>query len=140
MAGLSERYEPRRVVEVEGDIEARDGAPSIAGSTDAHDRRQSYDGSWVAPSTWRSRSRRADVTARVHAPAAGLARSRGAFAGAPVPSPHPSGPSRARRAAGGDGAGRHQLRSATAFYRARPRAAAGRCRRTAGRARATSTA
>src|SRR4051812_14363762 len=39
MAGLSERHEPGRVVAVEGDIEARDGAPSIAGSTDAHDRR-----------------------------------------------------------------------------------------------------
>ena len=39
MAGLPARHAPGRVVAVEGGIEARLGASSIAGSTDAHDRR-----------------------------------------------------------------------------------------------------
>src|SRR4051812_14969489 len=39
MAGLPERHAPGRAVAVEGDIEARLGASSIAGSTDAYDRR-----------------------------------------------------------------------------------------------------
>src|SRR3954454_2960260 len=39
MAGLPERHAPGRAVAVEGGIEARLGASSIAGSTDAHDRR-----------------------------------------------------------------------------------------------------
>src|ERR671912_2390434 len=38
LPGLAERHGRGRVMAVEGDIEARDGAPSIAGSTDAHDR------------------------------------------------------------------------------------------------------
>ena len=38
MAGLPARHAPGRVAAVEGGIEARLGASSIAGSTDAHDR------------------------------------------------------------------------------------------------------
>src|SRR3954469_18413376 len=81
----------------------------------------------MAPSTWRSRSRRADVTARVQTPTAGLARSRGASPARPCRPPHPPGPSRARREAGGDGEGAPSLRSATAFYHTR---ATDRSRRT----------
>src|SRR3954471_23761947 len=41
----------------------------------------------MAPSTWWSRSRRADVTARVQTPTAGLARSRGASPARPCRPP-----------------------------------------------------
>src|SRR3954451_4150098 len=62
MAGLPERHAPGRVVAVEGGIEARLGASSTAGSTDAHDRHRRP----TAPDHARRPPRRCRAAARPH--------------------------------------------------------------------------
>src|SRR3954447_6159438 len=62
MAGLPERHAPGRVVAVEGGIEARLGASSTAGSTDAHDRHRPP----PPPAPARRPPRRCRAAARPH--------------------------------------------------------------------------